>query len=156
MHGARVASVATLVVLLGACGGSSKSSTSSSHPAQPTPNGSFVPGELSSLPTLGQMKALGPEQHSDGVTTRSYGVTGYGPQDALTTYAKQLNGWSNSIRPHAVGSSWRGTWTRDQYSLVVTAIKAPTLSAGGGSDELQMTLQLYAPGVTPPTERPYG
>jgi hypothetical protein len=137
------------VVALVSCGGSTPSSNAS-HPAQPAPNGQFVSGDIDSLPLLPRMKSLGPPANVNNVTTESFRLTGYEPRDAVVTYGRLLTGWDNRIRPHAVGSSYRAMWTHAGSNVLVTAIPDPTLNQGNRAG-LEMTLQLFPPGVTPPT-----
>ncbi len=134
--------VVAVAVSAAACGSTGPKGASGSAQSAP---GVFVSGQFDTLPTLPKMRALGPEQPRAGVTTRSYEISGYTPHDAVLAYARLLSRWHNRVRPHAVGSSFRGTWVSSGGStLQVTAIDAPTLDTSG-SNALQMTLQLYSP-----------
>jgi hypothetical protein len=142
--------VVALALLAAACGSSGTNGASGNAPSA---SGGFVAGQFDTLPTLPNMHALGPENARGGVTTRSYKISGDTPHDAVLAYAQLLSRWHNSVGPHAVGSSVRGTWVSTGGStLQVTAINAPTIDTSG-SKELQMTLQLYTPS-TPASTRP--
>lgn len=149
----RTAVAITLLLAAAACGGSS-AKTSDAHPAQPTRNGAFVPGNLDSLPLLPRMRSLSPQTRVRGVTTESYRLSGYSARAALVSYAELLNGWSLRVAPHPVGESYRGIWARNGSNLLVTAVPDSTLTEGGDTHELEMTLQVFSPGTTPPTDPP--
>jgi hypothetical protein len=146
----RNAALLAMVVVAAGCGGST-SKSNSSHPAQPTRNGTFVPGDLDTLPLLPRMRSISPQTRQNGVTTESYRLIGYDPHDAVFSYGELLSGWSVRSSPHAVGKSYRAIWMRGGSNLLVTAIPDPTLKQGD-APELEMTLQLFSPGTTPPTD----
>lgn len=120
---------AVALALLAACGGHERPQ------ARPTAGETAFASEFDDLPRHPRSEPLGERTEKDGVTARSFKVTGATPEEVLEWYLGNLRGWQLREQPAAIGQgTYRGRWARGAHFLVVSASEAPTLSSEAGDD----------------------
>lgn len=123
-----LAGIALAIVAVGCGGGTDDRSTG----AQPSPDvTTFEPGIFDEIPRHPRSEPLSERNEKDGVIAQSFSARDVRPSGVLEFYENSLEGtWDLSSQPQEIGvDTYRGTWTRDTWTLTVSATPAQTVDA---------------------------
>lgn len=141
--------LATIVVVLAisfiaaSCGDGS--GDGEAQPAEDAPV--FVDGDVGRVPVHPLAEAVSDRSTKDDVVAQSFEVRNVSREQLFDWYADNLEGWRQVEEPAPIAdgpdAAWRGTWTKGDRHLLVTASEAPTLSEDSSErGPLQYSLSL--------------
>jgi hypothetical protein len=104
------------------------------------PGGQPANGDLAGIPLPAGAQPLGPSVRKQGVSTRSYKVTGISARDVFELYERALppKGWTEAGGGRSGATDYRSVWDNGGQRLTVST--SPFGSGGGVRTQLNLQL----------------
>ena len=124
---------AVLVVGVLAAGCGDDAEAPDAPEAQPAPDVSvFAEGDFGEVPLYPRSDPAGTRSEKADVTARSYFARGATPEQVLSFYEDDLDGWTQTEPVRQDNDAYRGTWRRGDRTLLVSAAPAPAVDTRPG------------------------